>query len=218
MTVNTDTEIRTEIRHDVTIPAGLADALRFVLPAMGDKAIQLHGVWLKPGPVWAGFTDEWHPQWDATVHGFSAVATDRYRLHITGVATDKPVEFTTTFLDGTDVQAALKMAPKGRSASTGATLTVDGDTAHVTWASGARLPIRVVDRDMPNVERLLEAVRQDDSDESHGYDPRFLVDALKPFGGNVRFRPSRGRKPAALAATDPDDSRAAIVMPVRLAT
>lgn len=214
----TDTDTRT-----VDIP-GLLPALKFVLPAMGAKGAGVHtglrNVWISPSPVWTGFADGWTPQWDSTVSGVTLMATDRYRLHIVGLVTPEPLQILwPACLDGADLTNAIKAAPRGTADGT---LTLHGDPvtrAVITWANGAAVPVGAFDGKMPDLAALLQGFADDTDDTGFGYSARYLTDALKALGDcTVRFRPSRGRKPAALAPTDLQDSRAAIVMPVRLPT
>lgn len=215
------TALKATMNATITVPAqSLINALRFVVPAMGDKLSPLNAVWIKAGPVWCGYNSDWEPQWDSTVHGITVVSTDRYRLHIAGVVTEGPVEFSGSIaLDGDDLKRALKAAPKpARYAPLGdAQIDVDDSRATLAWPNGASMPIAIGDTQMPRVEPILDVhLNAEDPDPETGFKPKFLSDALLAFGNPqlpVRMRLPRKRRPAVLASMDSDVNWAALVMP-----
>jgi len=207
----------------VSIPTGqLIEALKFVIPAMSPTKdmIGLDVVWVSSGPVWAGWSKDWEPQWGK--QGITFATTDRYRLHVVGIECEVP-DFPTISMRGAQVATALKAAPK--PARNGhvvpSELRIHGPSmAELAWGFGATLPIDLTGRDMPGIKPLL-TLKGDTPDATTGFTPKYLSEALMAFhqvkgGRPIRMRTSHNGKPAAVASADLEDSRSAIIMPVRL--
>lgn len=202
----------------------LAEALKFVIPAMM-PAKELPGmdcIWIKPG-LWQGWTRTWEPRWDLT-QGITLVATDRYRLHVVGIECDAP-QFNTVAMKGADVIAAFKAAPKSPKYPVAVDAAIAWDDeysdAKLAWPLGATLPISLTGRQMPSIERLLDLTPvAKDRDATMGVTPKYLSEAIMAFhqvkgGLAVRIR-HNGHKPIAVCSTNVEDSRSALVMPVRI--
>jgi hypothetical protein len=217
--------------HDVrlALPAAqFADALRFVAPAMGDRLTPfLHGVFIKPGPIWAGWDADWNEQWGP--EGITVMATDRYRMHVAGIACDLNGLDRTMLLAGTDVMnrnqqiitRGLKPAlPKATQKFGNGAVGITAGRLDVTinWP-GSSFTVDLVETTMPSINQILAISRYPVDQFDTGFNPKFLAQAVLAFdrkGHHVRVRQA-GLKPTAIKSSDPEDTRGVLLMPVRKA-